>query len=139
MPLTATMMLCDAAQEVGGKLYILGAGWNVLTGPDQPANVALAILIEVPWDEANLRHSVEATLLTDDGDRVEVNGFPIGAETQLEVGRPPGTRPGAALNAPLVLAWGGLVLPAGRYVFELHVGGELAARAPFQVGVGGAA
>ena len=33
------MLLADAAQQLGGKLYILGGGWSV-TGP-QPAPSAI--------------------------------------------------------------------------------------------------
>ena len=43
-----TLMLADSAQEVGGKLYILGGGWSV-TGPVVPPS-AVAIKIDVPWD-----------------------------------------------------------------------------------------
>ena len=39
-------MLADSAQEVGGKLYILGGGWSV-TGPVVPPS-AVAIKIDVP-------------------------------------------------------------------------------------------
>ena len=35
------MLLCDAAQAVEGKLYILGGGWNTI-GPD-PAPTAIAM------------------------------------------------------------------------------------------------
>jgi len=46
--------LADAAQEVRGKLYILGGGWSV-TGPDVPP-MALAIKLDVPWSDANASH-----------------------------------------------------------------------------------
>src|SRR3989304_5729195 len=46
-----TMLLADAAQAIGGKLYILGGGWSV-TGP-HPTAAAIAPQIEGPWDEAN--------------------------------------------------------------------------------------
>ena len=59
------MMLADAAQAVDNKLYILGGGWSV-TGPD-PLPSAIAMKIDVPWDQTNQRHRWELALLDDDG------------------------------------------------------------------------
>ena len=50
-----TMLLADAAEAVGGKLYILGGGWSI-TGP-QPTPSAIAIKIDVPWDQTNKVHT----------------------------------------------------------------------------------
>ena len=66
----ATLLLCDHAEAIGGKLYINGGGWNVLLRPGAPVNLSLAILIEVPWDEANTQHRLRAYLLTEDGEPV---------------------------------------------------------------------
>ena len=49
-----TILLADAAEAVNGKLYVLGGGWSI-TGPD-PSPMALAIKIEVPWDQSNQPH-----------------------------------------------------------------------------------
>ena len=56
-----TMLLADAAQEVNGKLYVLGGGWSV-TGPDVPP-MALAVKLDVPWTEANQAHTFELVLV----------------------------------------------------------------------------
>ncbi|MGH2780595.1 MAG: hypothetical protein ACRDLA_04090 [Thermoleophilaceae bacterium] len=53
-----TMLLADAAQTAEGKLYVLGGGWAI-TGPD-PSPSAVAMYIEVPWDQANMRHDLAA-------------------------------------------------------------------------------
>src|SRR5213078_2286630 len=63
--LRATLLLADAAQAVEGKLYVLGGGWSV-TGP-QPVPMAIALKIDVPWDQANTRHSWRLELLDADG------------------------------------------------------------------------
>src|SRR4249920_3888109 len=96
----ATMLLCDHAEAVSGKLYLLGAGWNVLFTSGAPANIALAVLIEVPWDQTNQRHQMRAELLTSDGHRVEIDGQPVVVEGEFELGRPAGVKPGSSLNAP---------------------------------------
>ena len=38
-----TMLLCDAAQESGGKLYILGGGWSIIRTPNTPTPMSLAM------------------------------------------------------------------------------------------------
>jgi hypothetical protein len=60
----------DHADVVGGKLYINGGGWNV-TGP-QPSPFAIAMLIEVPWDQTKTKHRVLLELLDADGNEVAV-------------------------------------------------------------------
>lgn len=133
------MLLCDAAESVNGKLYILGGGWSQLLVPDQPASMSLAIKLAVPWDQANDPHRVKAKLITDHGEPVEVpmpEGEPmiVANEVVVETGRPAGLLPGTDLDAPLVFNFRGLGLSAGGYVWELEVDGEVKARAPFRVG-----
>ena len=125
-----TMLLCDAAEESGGKLYILGGGWSVVNGA---APMALAVKLSVPWDQANQQHSIKATLLTDDGEPADAGEGPIGAEGQVEVGRPAGLKPGTPLDTPFVLNFPPLPLNPGGYVWELEVDGTPMARTPFTV------
>ena len=120
----ATMMLADSAQAVGGKLYILGGGWTI-TGPG-PAPSALAILVEVPWDQTNVRHPWRLELLDADGEAVEVptplGKKPLVLDGQIEVGRPAGVRPGTGLTVPIALNLGPLPLEAGeQYVWRLSI------------------
>lgn len=129
----ATLLLCDAAQVSGGKLYVMGGGWALLNAPNMPVNMALAVLLEIDWNEANERHTVEAKLMTDDGEAVEIEGQQVSVTGQVEVGRPPGLKPGMNLNAPMALAINGMPLPSGGYRWELHVDSAMAATAPFRV------
>ena len=98
-----TMLLADAAQAINGKLYILGGGWSTI-GPD-PVPSAIAIKIEVPWDEANKRHKLKFELVDADGRPVTVptptGEKPVQLEGDFEVGRPPGLKPGT----PLDMVW----------------------------------
>lgn len=131
----ATMLLCDAAQEVAGKLYVLGGGWTALTQPDAMTSMALAVILHFEWTETNKRHPVEIELHTDDGEVWEASdGQPLRVTTNVEVGRPPGLKPGTELNAPLASTFHGLVLPAGGYVWLLRVDTAVLARCPFSVG-----
>jgi hypothetical protein len=128
-----TLLLCDAAEEVGGKLYILGGGWSLLRVPDTPVPMALAVLISVPWNQANERHEFEAALMTDDGEQVEIEGQAVVLGSGFEVGRPPGLKPGSDLNTPLALKFGGIALPVGGYRWEFSIDGTQMATAPFRV------
>src|SRR5438093_10453545 len=120
--MNATMLLCDAAQAMGGKLYILGAGWSQVFVPEVPTNMALAVKLGVPWDEANDRHRVAVMLLTADGEQVslpnplvEGEEVELKSEVQIETGRPAGLAPGTEIDAALVFDFPGLPLPIGSY------------------------
>jgi hypothetical protein len=131
----ADLLLCDHAEAVNGKLYINGGGWNAIFAPGRPISVYLAALITLDWNEANIRHQLVAELLTEDGEVVE-NGDPpqpVSVNAQMEVGRPPGVRPGTELVAPMVLGFQGLTLPEGGYVWRLTAGDAVLARRTFQV------
>ena len=122
-----TLLLADSAQEVGGKLYILGGGWSI-TAPGTPS--AIALKFEVPWDRANQRHTIELELMTEDGDAVLVPGpdgepIPLRIEGQLEVGRPAGLKPGTPIDAAMAISLGPLPLePDRRYQWRLSIDGE---------------
>ncbi len=133
-----TLLLCDYAQEVGGKLYILGGGWSMYRG--SPVTMGLAVKIAVPWDEANIPHDFSAKLVTEDGGdpvlpRAEGGAAPTPLEFQgrFETGRPPGIPPGSDLDAPFVVNLAGLPLAVGRYEWQVLIDGELVDRVSFSV------
>jgi hypothetical protein len=121
------MMLADSAQAVGGKLYILGGGWSV-TGPE-PAPSAIAIKLDVPWDQADRPHSWTLALVDADGVPVSVptpgGEEPLRLEGEIEVVRSPEVAPGIPLDWAMAINIGPLPLaPAHRYVWELSIDGE---------------
>lgn len=119
-----TLMLADFAQAVGGKLYILGGGWSV-AGPG-PVTMAIAIKIEVPWDQANRQHTLRLSLLDEDGRPVMIptptGDRPMEFTGNIEVGRPPGLRPGTPLDVSMAFNMGLIpVPPDGRYVWQCYI------------------
>jgi hypothetical protein len=115
-----TMMLADAAQQVGGKLYVLGGGWSTTASPTAP--MAVAIKIEVPWDRTNVGHDWRLALVDADGRAVTTSDErPVEVTGQLEVGRPAGLPEGTPLDAPLVVSFGSMPLPPGRYEWRLEI------------------
>ncbi len=128
-----TTILCDAVQVADGKLYVLGGGWTHTFTPNMPMQLGLGVVIAVPWNRTNERHVVEAVLVTADGQQVEIDGNPVIAGGELEVGRPPGIRAGSQLNTALPFSFNGLVLDIGDYVWELRINGNTETRTPFRV------
>ena len=130
----ATLLLADYAQVADGKLTIVGGGWSV-TGPE-PAPFGIAILIQVPWDQANVRHTMRLELLDADGAPVRVEAEDGDEEEEdeaivffddlvFEVGRPPGLKPGTPLDFPVAVNSGPLPIPpGGRYEWRLSIDGR---------------
>ncbi len=122
-----TMLLCDAAQAVNGKLYILGGGFNVM-GPE-PGPSAIALQIDVPWDLTNTRHKLRLDLVTDDGQPVLIP-TPTGQSAaqitaEFEVGRPAGHKAGTPLGVVLAVNIGPLPLsPGARYEWRCRINDE---------------
>jgi hypothetical protein len=126
MPMRATMLLADSAQTAEGKLYILGAGWNIM-GLGSPS--AIAVHIYVPWDLTNTEHKWRLELLDSDGQPVAVPGpveeQPIILEGAFEIGRPPGVPRGTEQGVSVAVNLGPLPLvPGGRYEWRLWINGE---------------
>ena len=122
-----TMMLADFAQAVNGKLYIMGGGWSV-TGP-APTPSALAIKVEVPWNETNRKHKMIVALLDSDYRPVMVptpdGRAPLEIAGDFEVGRPPGIPAGVPIDVPMAFNIGPIPFPsAGRYIWKLTINGK---------------
>jgi hypothetical protein len=129
----ATVLLCDYAEAVNGKLYVMGGGWNVAFSGGGPLNAGLAILVIVPWDQTNMRHDLRVELLDGDGQIVGVGDREVVFTGQFELGRPPGIKPGSSLHAPFAFNVQGLPLALGGYEWKLSIDGEPVEARPFQV------
>ena len=116
-------MLADSAQAIDNKLYILGGGWSI-TGPD-PTPTAIALHLSVPWTETNEKHKIVLELLDPDGDAIRMGPEPLRIETDFEMGRPPGIKPGTPLELALALNLAPLPLePGKRYEWRLLIDGD---------------
>ena len=126
-------ILADGAQEADGKLYVLGGGWDRLTVKSLPAplvTAALAIVLSVPWNEANETIRFEIFLVHED----EAPGPEPWIGGELVTGRPADAVPGMDLPVRLAFPTAGVVLKAiGGHAFVLMVNGQEKARAKFRV------
>lgn len=113
------VILADSAQEVNGKLYLLGGGWNIHHAEQYPSTLQFgaAIGILVPWGETNTKHPTSFSI----GPTEEAPL--LRGEAQFEVGREVGIRPG--MTQRVILAFSGLIsLPhEGTYEVVASVAG----------------
>ena len=121
------MLLADYAVVSDGKLTIVGGGWSQ-TGPE-PASFGIALLIQVPWDQANTMHTFTVELLDADGAHVVLETpddeeQPVAFGGEFEVGRPPGLKPGTPLDFPVAMNSTPLPLEPGRYEWRLTIDEE---------------
>jgi hypothetical protein len=115
-----TLLMADAVQVSGGKLHVLGGGLSAI-GPD-PQQAAVAVLMLIPWDRANIAHQWRLEVLDEDGVPVMAGDRPMGVSGTVEAGRPAGALPGAPLPVPIAINFPQLRLPGGRsYIFRLSV------------------
>jgi hypothetical protein len=117
-----TMLLADAAQVADGKLFVLGGGLTAVGPAAQP--VAVALVISVPWEAANVTHEWVLVLLDDDGNSVPDDEHPVVIGGRFEAGRPAGTPAGAPIVVPLAINFPTLPVRSGRrYLWQLQING----------------
>src|SRR5262245_52870994 len=113
------VMVADAAQVIGGKLYLLGGAWNLYRATAFPtqAPVALVASILVDRNEAGSRHTVRLTV-------ADEAGIPIipAMDWAVEVGRPEGNDPTIPQRSMLAVNTGIQLPRAGRYSFTVTAG-----------------
>lgn len=82
------LLTSDYAEVVGGKLFLMGGGWDKFAPPAYPAQMRLGIAVgvRVPYLEANSPHHFSVALTRGDG------GELFKVEGDLETGRSPGSR-----------------------------------------------
>jgi hypothetical protein len=117
-----TMFLCDFAEALNGKLYIMGGGWTICA--PGPRNLALAIKVLVPWDKTNEKHKLKLILQDKDGHTIDIGSppRPVISDGEFEVGRPPNTPKGAPLDFAIAINFMALPLePDTQYRWQLEI------------------
>ena len=78
------LILADLAQVIGGKLHMMGGGWDRLNVQKFPhiQSFSVATSISVPWAHTNEKHNIKITMVDEDGQQ---ELFKI--EGEFEVGR----------------------------------------------------
>ena len=126
-------IVADAVQAVGGKLYVLGGGWDMLWVGSFPArhpSMGIGIRVRVPWS-----HLDEFTLSVDlvDEDGMSLFGgkrFSQKIKVRRRLGRPAGADTGVTR----AFTFNNLLFPKpGGYAFPIFVGSTEVARIRFRV------
>jgi hypothetical protein len=131
MDLTAAL-LADAAAVHGGKLYIHGGGWDSISVESVPAthpSMALTLILRIEYTEALQDIPFLVEFLDEDD-------APLGPrlEATINVGHPPGSRPGAPTFMPFQWTLTMLSLPRpGGYRFRICTGETELGSVPFRV------
>ena len=123
------VILADAAQVQGEKLFMLGGGWSVIWAKEFPAQHAMSVAagILVPWLETNSRHRFRVLVRTEDG----VTFGDISGE--FEQGRPPGLPPGSTQRVMLTINLTIRIERACEAMTELSLDGKLVKAVPFRI------
>lgn len=124
------MLLCDFAESVNGKLYIVGGGWTKLK-PGFPLDCAVAISLAVPWTQTNQKHQLTVELLSEDGELI--GDPPVRIDGEFEVGRPPGSTPGDPIGYTMAFRFKGVELSPGGYRFSFKIDGTEVSATQFRV------
>lgn len=125
-------MLADAAQVQGGKLFILGGGFDTISVRSLPAvhrSLTLALVAEVDPDERQRDLELSIRLIDEDGASVGVE-----AKGRLRVGAPPNLPPGSSSIVPIVSPFHNITFPDAKgYVFVVSLNDRELARVAFRV------
>ena len=124
------LILGDYVELVGGKLYLMGGGWDILTANQPlplPQHVGVAASYRVGWNETNERHTVEIDIVNERGDSLaKLAGT-------MEVGRPPGIARGQDQRAQVA---GNILLEIrelGTYTITARIEGQEEGKTTFSV------
>jgi hypothetical protein len=140
-------MLCDSVVNAENKLYMQGAGWNMLLAGGFPfvaPRIGVALIVSVPWTETNKSHEM-ALSLHDDEQQLSLGPVDQGSgpaavpkpgvlRAPFNVGRPPMLTAGDAQLLPLAINLDGYQFQrAGGYSFRVEIDNREIANLDFRV------
>lgn len=124
------LVVADRAEATGGKLYLLGGGWDRVGLSQFPgaANFDVAIGILVGYNETNEPH--EFQLVLEDDDNRPIVG-PVGG--QFEMGRPPGVKLGQSQRFIVAVRGPFPIQTPGAYHWAVSLDGQRVGQTDFWV------
>jgi uncharacterized protein DUF6941 len=124
------VILSDAAQVQGDKMYVLGGGWSYIFTQRVPTvhQMSVTVGLLVDWMETNRRHDFKVEIRHEDTGVV-----PVVIQGQFEQGRPPGIPPGIQQRVMLTFNVQLPIEAVGQYAVGLQLNGKVAKKQPFMV------
>ncbi len=125
-------MLADSAQVQGGKLFVLGGGFDTITTRSLPVvhrSLAVALVAVVSPEERHRDLVITVNLVGEDDESIGVE-----AKGRLRVGAPPNLPPESSSVVPIVTPFYNVRFKeAQKYGFVVGFEGEELARVAFRV------
>jgi hypothetical protein len=119
-------LLADAAQAVGGKIFVLGGGWNLFRSPNFPAPVQLAVAVGLgfTFDEVGSKYPLSLVIADEAGVPIipEIKGQVETGQSAPDVPRTATIKIPVAINVNLSLPHPGtygIVVTAGTSTAQL--------------------
>jgi hypothetical protein len=117
-------LLADGAQASGGKIFILGGGWNVFRGANYPAPIQLAVAIGMGFtvNEIGIKYPLKIAI-------ADEAGMPVVPEMkgQIETGQPAADLPkGVAVKVPVAVNMSFALPHPGKYGIVVTAGSSRA-------------
>jgi hypothetical protein len=116
------LIVADHAAVAEGKLFINGGGWNSvnLMQIPSPIGFSVALIISVPWAQAEQNHTLAVELQGPRGELMALGADQVGDPVteirgNFSVGRPPHVVPGEDIVIPVALAVATNIMEAGPY------------------------
>lgn len=112
-------MLADQATAENGKLFILGGGWDRLSGGG-PFEFTVAALAEVASSSGSVDVSGQLQIMNPNGDIVvDAEGKPISIPVKIQGSSPQDSNSSGWIQFPLVFRFVNLALAHGNYSIGL--------------------
>ncbi len=139
-----TALIANHVEAVNNLLYVTGGGIDrahVPAGVSAPyvTQIALGVLVQIPWTATNQNHALKVDLVDADGHAVQVptgpdTSAPFNAEMQFNVGRPPALEIGEEQTIALAVGLPGMPFPAlGQYRFVIYIDQTQLEELPFKI------
>ncbi len=116
-------ILCDAVQAAGGKLHLVGGGWDNLFVSKFPArhhSLGIGARIRIPWSSTDETVQLRVDLIDEDGTSILPSG-PL--RHRVKARRSPMLEEGSDLGVVRAFTFNNLEFPkAGPYAFVLSIG-----------------
>ena len=139
--------LADSVASAEGKLYVQGAGWNVINAlkiPVRHARIGIGLIIRVPYTATNQMHKFAIYLRDLDENELPIADAPPEIEApdgkirriggQFNVGRPPPLQPGDEQLVAMAINVDGLTFDRpDSYKFVIELDGSPEKELPFRV------
>jgi hypothetical protein len=120
-PAVEVAILADAVQAAGGKLFVLGGGWDTLVVPRFPArhSLGIGVKIRVPWSDIGGQIRLSVELQDEDGRRVPSAGR---LTHSFQAGRPGSHPDGSDVSVVRAITFSNVPLPEpGGYAFAIFL------------------